>query len=839
MAIDGVGWDWSYMANEGESHALVANEEAPTEFTLMANTKSKVFDNSFYSNKCKKNTNSLNSKIKDLKSKLSKANNYIYHYKLAVAQLEGRLTEYKEREVKYIEKVRTIEMYRASNLKCIKTLDKKLEELKLEKDGLDGKLAGLLKASKNLDHLIKSQRSDQVKEGVGYNVVPPPAADLYLSPKKNLSWTGLPKFVDDTVTDYSRPSPTIASTSVEGQNKDSSTSEDVTSPNPPKPFVKFVKPKDSQPESKSKEQETPKKSQVKYVEQYRHSNKKPKAPSYETRPFLKSSAVRTQYRASCVPTVNRNNPPVSRKFSTGRRNFPMVTRKFPTASRKFTTGSTKNHTADMGRKGKAATYPIFLILSHLMEDMCLLVKEDARLQAREPLKPRSDQVKEGVGYNVVPPSVADLYLSPKKDLSWTGLLEFVDDIVTDYSRPSPTVASTLAEDQNKDSSTSENVASPNLPKPFVKFVKPKDNQPESPEFVLNKKACYNCGDFSHLANNCRRKVQRETTRSQNHTYKRPPLRSSGHRPHGGSMRPSHRSSGHRPHGGSMRPSHRSAGHIPHGPLMNPRRPNMNAAEVPTGSDVVPTVSLVFATATVVTPYKRRKGKEIMVESETPKKKKVQKQIEAQVARELEEQMAREDQRMSKQVARDAEVARIHAEEELQMMINSLARSSETIEDFILIRSKEEVKRFKRKGIRFEKESVKKLKTSEEVHEEVKIPNEVPKEKVKEMMQLVPIEEVYVEALQVKHLIIDWKHMDREDLNQLWALVKESLSNRQPTSDKEIELWVELKSLYEPGDEDKLWTHTQNLMHALVEWKLYDLCRVHQLTSKDKEIFMLV
>nr|GFD39470.1 hypothetical protein [Tanacetum cinerariifolium] len=32
----------------------------------------------------------------------------------------------------------------------------------------------------------------------------------------------------------------------------------------------------------------------------------------------------------------------------------------------------------------------------------------------------------------------------------------------------------------------------------------------------------------------------------------------------------------------------------------------------------------------------------------------------------------------------------------------------------------------------------------------------PKEKVKEMMQLVPVEEVYVEALQVKHPIIDWK-----------------------------------------------------------------------------------
>nr|GFC51737.1 hypothetical protein [Tanacetum cinerariifolium] len=109
-----------------------------------------------------------------------------------------------------------------------------------------------------------------------YNAVPPPAADLYLSPKKDLSWTGLPEFVDDNVTDYSRPLPTVVSTSAEGQNKDSSTSEDVASPNPPKPFVKFVKPKDSQPESKSKEQETPKKSQVKYTEQYRHSNKRPK-----------------------------------------------------------------------------------------------------------------------------------------------------------------------------------------------------------------------------------------------------------------------------------------------------------------------------------------------------------------------------------------------------------------------------------------------------------------------------------------------------------------------------------------------------------------------------------
>nr|GEY97792.1 hypothetical protein [Tanacetum cinerariifolium] len=265
-----------------------------------------------------------------------------------------------------------------------------------------------------------------------------------------------------------------------------------------------------------------------------------------------------------------------------------------------------------------------------------------------------------------------------------------------------------------------------------------------------------------------------------------------------------------------------------------------AAEVPTGSDGVPTASLVFATATVVTPYRRRKGKEIIVESETPKKKKVQEQIDAQVARELEEQMAREDQRMSEQQKRDYYMAVIKSNlgwkvkdfrgmtfEEIEAKFTAIWKQ---IEDFIPIGSKEEAERFKRKGIRFEQESVKKLKTSKKVPEEAKSLDEVPEEKVKEMMQLVPIEEVYVEALQVKHPIINWK---------VHTAVKESLSNRQPTSDKEMELWVELKRLYEPDDEDQLWTHTQNLIHAPVEWKLYDMCRVHQVTFKDKEIFMLV
>nr|GEW50446.1 hypothetical protein [Tanacetum cinerariifolium] len=99
--------------------------------------------------------------------------------------------------------------------------------------------------------------------------------------------------------------------------------------------------------------------------------------------------------------------------------------------------------------------------------------------------------------------------------------------------------------------------------------------------------------------------------------------------------------------------------------------SMDAASILTsgGVQVVPTA------AEVATATKRKKK---MVESDTPKKKKLQEHIDVQVAMELEEQMAREDRRMSEQIARDAEVARIHAEEELQMMINSLDRSNETV-----------------------------------------------------------------------------------------------------------------------------------------------------------------
>nr|GEX39922.1 hypothetical protein [Tanacetum cinerariifolium] len=276
-------------------------------------------------------------------------------------------------------------------------------------------------------------------------------------------------------------------------------------------------------------------------------------------------------------------------------------------------------------------------------------------------------------------------------------------------------------------------------------------------------------------------------------------------------------------------------------------------DIHTSSDVVPTASSIVATATVVTLYSRRKGKEVMVESGTLKKQRLQEQIDAQVARELEEQQERKDKRMTEQIARDEEdnYSKIYKFQSQQrrpwtkkqkkdyymtVIRNNLGwkvkdlkgMTFEEIEakfavvwmlvkDFIPMGSKEEAERLKRKGFNLEQEKSKKQKTLEEVLDKEKSPEEIPEEKVKEMMQLVPIEEVYVQALQVKHPIIDWKvhiegqrnywkiimlggssacyqsfvdllkHLDREDLNQLWVLVKEYLSIRPASSNKEMKL----------------------------------------------------
>ncbi|GKA33932.1 hypothetical protein Tco_0720361 [Tanacetum coccineum] len=56
-----------------------------------------------------------------------------------------------------------------------------------------------------------------------------------------------------------------------------------------------------------------------------------------------------------------------------------------------------------------------------------------------------------------------------------------------------------------------------------------------------------------------------------------------------------------------------------------------------------------------------------------------------------------------------------------------------------------------------------------------------------------------------------KRFDRDDLEKLWDLVKKRFRSTEPTVDKEKVLWVELKRLFEPNDDDTLWK-LQRYMH---------------------------
>ncbi|GJW16234.1 hypothetical protein Tco_0020367 [Tanacetum coccineum] len=84
-----------------------------------------------------------------------------------------------------------------------------------------------------------------------------------------------------------------------------------------------------------------------------------------------------------------------------------------------------------------------------------------------------------------------------------------------------------------------------------------------------------------------------------------------------------------------------------------------------------------------------------------------------------------------------------------------------------------------------------------------------------------------------------KKFNRDDLDKLWNLVKERFRTTEPTEDKARELWIELKRLFEPYENDTLWK-LQRYMHDPLKWWLYDTCGVyHVSTERGHDIYMLV
>ncbi|GKC82820.1 ribonuclease H-like domain-containing protein, partial [Tanacetum coccineum] len=272
IVIDGIGWDWSYMAEEDENHALVVDEEeVPTEYALMAKSSSssdnEVYDDSFCSKSCRKNMKNLKNKIIKLNEELSDWETDLYNYK-RVLERDLELRDNK-----------------------IENLRNELEEVKKEKECIDFKIGKFDNASKDLDSLLGNQRIVIDKKGLGfneYNTVPPPPAQVYSPPKKDLSWMGLPEFVDDTVTDYSRPTPSIdVSKDVSDDQKaiwkrnSASSSEQVGSFDNvvSKPMIRFIKETGCPSVSKVNNTENSIKPTMKYADMYRNTSQSPKVMS--------------------------------------------------------------------------------------------------------------------------------------------------------------------------------------------------------------------------------------------------------------------------------------------------------------------------------------------------------------------------------------------------------------------------------------------------------------------------------------------------------------------------------------------------------------------------------
>ncbi|GJT66739.1 hypothetical protein Tco_1018219 [Tanacetum coccineum] len=125
---------------------------------------------------------------------------------------DNEIVEFKNNEIKFYERIRFLERDLELRDNKIENLKNELEEVKKEKDSIDVKIKKIENSTKDLDCLLRTQRSVKDKTGLGlneYTAVPPPPAQVYSPPKNDLSWTGLREFVDDTVTDYSRPTPSI------------------------------------------------------------------------------------------------------------------------------------------------------------------------------------------------------------------------------------------------------------------------------------------------------------------------------------------------------------------------------------------------------------------------------------------------------------------------------------------------------------------------------------------------------------------------------------------------------------------------------------------------------
>ncbi|GJY34208.1 putative ribonuclease H-like domain-containing protein [Tanacetum coccineum] len=159
LAIDGVGFDWSDMAEE----------QVQTNMALMAFSDLEVYTDKTCSKTCLNNYEILKKQYDDLLAKQLQTKFEATTYKRGLDTVEAQLVTYRKNEVIFSEEVVVLKR----------------------------------EASKDLDQLLGSKITDKSKKGFGYSAVPPPHPLIYNRPNKlDLSYSGLDEFKEPEFKGY-------------------------------------------------------------------------------------------------------------------------------------------------------------------------------------------------------------------------------------------------------------------------------------------------------------------------------------------------------------------------------------------------------------------------------------------------------------------------------------------------------------------------------------------------------------------------------------------------------------------------------------------------------------
>nr|GEX30676.1 ribonuclease H-like domain-containing protein [Tanacetum cinerariifolium] len=742
MALLSVRADKFWKKTGSEEHLEVKTEVGEKATNKVLRRKNRLL---------RKNTKNLNTKITKLNDELSDSENNLYHYKLGLSQVEARLVEFKTQEIKFYEKIRGLERDVDVRNNKIEYLMNELEQVKKEKEGSDNKLTGFKSTSKHLDTLLGSQRTDKNKEGLGYNAIPP-SAQVYSPPKKDMTWTGLPEFANDTVTDYrywysgcsrhmtgnisylSEYEPYDGGYVSFGQGGGKITGKGIIKTGKLKfENVYFVK--ELKYNLFSVSQICDNKNSVLFTDSECIVLEKDFKLKDDTNVLLRTSRQHNMY------SINFNNV-------VPHKNLTCLIAKASVDKSKLW------HRRTSRIEGEGLTIP------------------------SEPHHIPSSQEQHSSHHDTISPLHPTITTEPIPPTPIETPTE--TPTLRQYSRRATRIAQSKAFSPAADESASllrddsQGEAFPTVSSldELMNLCTGLQRQQTQMAAKIKDQDLEISGLKARIKEEVR--VERSTALRSNDTEEMVNVLS----------------------------AMEAANILTSGVAAVSVSPVAAATTVgvPTIIGLVPNVSAIFTTTSVVTPYSRR-PREIFAKDKARKK------------------WWNMMYQRRKSFKNSLMLMLLHAKEELKMMIEGLDRSHEMIakhlheyeqvvadlsigekielinelvtgmtleeikkkfipvwkqiEDFVPMSSKEEGERMKRKGLRLYQGSAKKMKTSEDVFEE----------DIKGMMQLVPFKEV-------------------EDLYQLWILVKETLTIKHATKDKDKELWVELKRLFEPDFEDQ-------------------------------------